>query len=69
MAWALQPCDTEAFANCKQGLITSLEREALDNDTGRIGWLALVKAIREVVEENISALPWAKAFEDVGLRG
>lgn len=69
MTWALQPCDTEAFAIYKRGLGMKLEREALDSDTGRIGWLALVKAIRDVVKDEINTRSWAKAFDDVGLRG
>ena len=69
MTWALQPCDTEAFAIYKRGLGTKLEREALESDTGRIGWLALVKAIRDVIRDVINTRSWAKAFDDVGLRG
>ena len=70
LTWALQPCDTHAFAMYKAHLATALQTEATElTADGRISWGTLARCICQTMERVINTHTWAKAFRDVGLVG
>lgn len=69
MTWALQPCDTHAFALFKRSLEETVQAATAQTPDGRLSRPCLVECVGTTVEGVLRRRSWKKAFEDCGLVG